>query len=130
MNEIKFKVDDVFHSIIKHAKEAPCCHIAYSEEHTKEPALYLVKDSGIYLMSAGHPGQDRTDGKKGRVVAYAQGFEPDAEDSWERCREAVGGDDFAVDLPVRYFTDMITAGATVVVLSVNSRGRISFSYTK
>ena len=31
---------------------------------------------------------------KNNVVVYAKGYEPDSDDCWNRCREAVGGDDF------------------------------------
>lgn len=64
------------------------------EEARTPPALWFVKDDGIYLMS---PGRDETTRPP---VAYAQGYEPDAEDVWERSREAVGGDDFAIALPL------------------------------
>jgi hypothetical protein len=59
------------------------------------PALMWVKDSGIYLMSNAveRPEND---------VIYARDGQPDgplldgtSRDDWERCRELVGGDDFA-----------------------------------
>ena len=56
-----------------------------------KPALWLVKDEGIYLMSNGK-GDDRPD------VVYAKGFNPkerDRMDVWDDARAAVGGDDFA-----------------------------------
>ena len=31
---------------------------------------------------------------KNTVVVYAKGYEPDSDDCWDRCRDAVGGDDF------------------------------------
>lgn len=66
----------------------------------KVPAgLWLVKDSGIYLMSNGNPGLK--DGDKPNKIVYAKGYNPEVdEDVWERCRAAVGGDDFAEFLPV------------------------------
>ncbi|MDA9991675.1 DUF3085 domain-containing protein [Candidatus Marinimicrobia bacterium] len=57
----------------------------------------FVKDSGIYIMSGSSESQ--MDGE-GRLVAYAMNFEPGAEGLWERCREAVGGDDFCEPLPL------------------------------
>lgn len=62
-----------------------------SENNIKpKPALWLVKDEGIYIMSNG-TGENRPD------VCYAQGFDPtqrDRMDVWDDARDAVGGDDF------------------------------------
>lgn len=49
--------------------------------------IMLVKDDGIYLMSF-----DQT--KQNRYIAYACGYDPRLGDVWEKCRTAVGGDDF------------------------------------
>lgn len=59
-------------------------------EHTT-PTIWLVKDAGIYLMTSAkmdsHP-QDFSH------VCYAEGFNPESPNCWEKCRAAVGGDDF------------------------------------
>lgn len=70
----------------------------------KVPTLWLVKDSGIYLMT---PAKLEKIPEDGSHVCYAEGFEPDAPDSWERCRAAVGGDDFAESFPI---TDELRRG--------------------
>ena len=64
------------------------------------PSFTLVKDDGIYLMS----GNAKTKlYKKGKNrVCYAKGYDPKEEDVWEKCRYAVGGDDFAEKLKVKY----------------------------
>ena len=64
------------------------------------PSFTLVKDDGIYLMS----GNTKTKlYKNGRNrICYAKGYNPTKEDVWEKCRYAVGGDDFAEKLKVKY----------------------------
>ena len=64
------------------------------------PSFTLVKDDGIYLMS----GNTKTKlYKKGKNrICYAKGYNPTKEDVWEKCRYAVGGDDFAEKLKVEY----------------------------
>jgi len=64
------------------------------------PSFTLVKDDGIYLMS----GNTKTKlYKKGKNrICYAKGYNPTKEDVWEKCRYAVGGDDFAEKLKVKY----------------------------
>jgi hypothetical protein len=130
MATLKFKVDEVLKSIVEHAQQAPHCKVAYRDENTKAPSLWLVKDSGIYLMSAGIPKHVRTAKLPGAsviVVHYAKGFEPDAPDCWDRCREAVGGDDFAVNLDADMFANAIREHAEVVTLNVG-KTQIRISY--
>lgn len=52
--------------------------------------LWLVKDEGIYLMVPLKKGQSK--GK--RHICYAEGYEPDLPDCFDKCQAAVGGDDF------------------------------------
>ena len=58
-----------------------------NEDNKIKPALWLVKDQGIYIMSNGDA-PDRPD------VVYAQGYDPNTDgDVWDKCRDAMGGDD-------------------------------------
>ena len=68
-------------------------------ENTKDFGLHLVKDDGIYLM-AGTVQADWIEHLKKCHVIYAQGFSPKTTDLWEKCRDAVGGDDFAEWIPL------------------------------
>ena len=106
-------------SIIEHARAAKEFSAPYGGKPA--PALFLVKDSGIYLMSAGKPRQLRGDGSDWSVVAYAKGYEADAPDSWDKCRAAVGGDDFAEALPLDWFTSALDAGAAKLHLHVGAK---------
>ena len=67
-------------------------------EPTKDFGLHLVKDDGIYLM-AGTFKSDKLDERKCHVI-YAQGYSLKTKDLWDKCREAVGGDDFAEWIPL------------------------------
>jgi hypothetical protein len=68
-------------------------------ENTKDFGLHLVKDDGIYLM-AGTVQSDWMEHLKKCHVIYAQGYSPKTKDLWEKCRDAVGGDDFAEWIPL------------------------------
>lgn len=98
---IELSEDDVFSNGGKHI------------DPSKVPAgFWLVKDSGIYLMSNGSPSlkaspedQDSTKQK----VFYAKGFDPVADEDWyDEALYAVGGDDFGIFLPLAWF-DMAKA---------------------
>lgn len=93
---IELSEDDVFSNGGKHI------------DPSKVPAgFWLVKDSGIYLMSNGSPGlkenpedQDSTKQK----VFYAKGFDPAKDEDWyDSARYAVGGDDFGIFIPLEWF---------------------------
>ena len=86
-------------------------------EFTKDFGLHLVKDDGIYLM-AGTLESDKLDEKRCHVI-YAQGYSPKTKDLWEKCREAVGGDDFAEWIPLNE--------AMVKALEKNGHMKIEFT---
>lgn len=50
-----------------------------------------MEKEGIYLMSPGKT--DRPKGDK-RHICYAEGFEPHLPNFYDKCRKAVGGNDF------------------------------------
>ena len=86
-------------------------------EFTKDFGLHLVKDDGIYLM-AGTLESDKLAEKRCHVI-YAQGYSPKTKDLWEKCREAVGGDDFAEWIPLNE--------AMVKALEKNGHMKIEFT---
>lgn len=74
-----------------------------------KPALQIVKDSGIYIMSNGSPGlphQRPAPNGRGMIdcirVVYGRGFNAETDDEdgglWDRCRMAAGGDDFVEEI--------------------------------
>jgi hypothetical protein len=102
--------------ILKHV-----AHARASAEHSPvygsapKAGLLLVKDDGIYLMSSGLPGMPG--------VVYADGFDPASPDSYERAREAVGGDDFVELLPLEWFERAADDGCPQISVRV-SDGRV------
>jgi hypothetical protein len=59
------------------------------------PALWLVKDHGVYLMSSAKPSPAQAE-KKAKII-FASGFRPGVYDYWD-LQKAIGGDDFAEGL--------------------------------
>ena len=107
MAKLKFNQADVLRCM-EHALAAPEHNQSFVENMdniTPKAALWLVKDDGIYVMSNGKP-QDKVkrmspNGKHeidGCFVAYANGYDPTKGEVWDKCRAAVGGDDFVENL--------------------------------
>ena len=88
------------------------------------PALWIVKDDGIYIVSNGMPkmpGEDPAHPSR-MFVVYARGFDPDTDpDVHGAACAAAGGDDFAE--PIEIDPDLLAfiadpqAGALVVQMS-------------
>jgi len=92
-------------------------HSRNSEKHRSTyggaaaPALLLVHDHGVYLMSAGLPSLPSEDKPGSSKVVYAKGCDPRSDDAWyEEARDLVGGDDFAEALPLNMFENIFEAG--------------------
>lgn len=113
MGTLKFDSDEVA-GLVRHSAEASD-RVAYLGEKPEGPGLVLVHDQGVYLLSNGTPPQLVGEGPS-RVVAYAEGTNPNSDpDWWEVGRCLVGGDDFAQFLPIEPFEDLIAAGAPIVL---------------
>ena len=121
MATLKWNMEDLL-PIIKHSMGAKDRRVTYealfnygfesSEDMSQEDrmrvseaCLWLVKDHGIYLMSNGRPGlPDDEDEPEGRSkIVYAIGYDPRTGDVWDKCRDAVGGDDFSEEIGNRKF---------------------------
>jgi len=108
-----FKVTDDLKRIVEHAA-ANDPGPYYGTKIAR--SVFLVKDRGAYLMSAGQPGllryPDATDHTKNfQVVEYAEGFNADEGYDYDELRAVCGGDDLAEPLDVDFFARNITAGA-------------------
>lgn len=125
MSKLIFQASDV-RRVVEHSLNAPTQGtIAYTDKPVPAPAVLLVHDQGVYLMSNGEP-RDIIDAKKGRgYVAYAEGCNPDTQefdDWWETSRELVGGDDFGETLPwAKALLDTIELGADKIVVTLTAR---------
>ena len=88
----------------------------YGQDEHKRAGLLLVKDDGIYVMSNGSPRDVKGKGPHCHVV-YAEGFNPRKGDVWDKCRAAVGGDDFVEFVPITLslFHEIIKQSADLVV---------------
>ena len=119
MADLNFSMEQVA-GLVQHAKAASehfitfeeraelygedkCLHQQPGEEKRARAKLVLVKDRGIYLMSSGRDNIP----EGGKIpVAYAEGFDPervgDDGELHDRCRAAVGGDDFCEEVPLSW----------------------------
>lgn len=84
------------------------------------PAVLLVHDQGVYLMSNGNPRdivKDQTS-----FCASAHGCHPDRDPDWyETARSQVGGDDFGETLPwANDLKALLDAGATTITLRITA----------
>ena len=113
MTTLKFKKDEL-RRVVEHSANAPSHNMGWESDTPEGPAIILVKDDGIYLMSNGEPADIVKDPT--RFVAYARGYDPRDGDVWEKCRAAVGGDDFAETIPLDKTTiDCILGGVELTV---------------
>lgn len=128
MGRLVFKIDETLRSIVEHAaSHAPgTCYGEPIERHS----VFLVKDRGVYLMSAAAESQKT--GKQAPedvvVVKYAEHHDPKQGETWDLDRLVCGGDDFAEPIDVKAFKAAIDEGAqeilidlTATSLSVKSR---------
>ena len=68
--------------------------LPYTDTITKKMGLTLVKDDGIYVMASTTETFTKENGEEGSFVVYAEGYDLDQDDLWEKTHE-VSGDDFA-----------------------------------
>lgn len=132
-----------------------CAEPQPGEEKQAEPQIWLVKDDGIYVMSAGHyaEGTDpfprqkaeriaalREAGMAGQAdaleasrsvcpVAYAEGYDPrqvPPEELWDKTH-AVSGDDFCCPVALDWWDDAVKAGAPKFAISFEVNRDYSYS---
>lgn len=90
----------IFHAaqlrrIVDHAKAAPEHDMGSDQE--PEPAVTLVGDHGVYLISNGLPRDKRRTGEARNFVAHALGINPYQDNDWFETKRALYGDDDGVD---------------------------------
>jgi hypothetical protein len=113
-------VGDDLLAIIEYCKKNKC-RIPYTNKISKEPGMWLVKDSGVYLMAAGSgpkvpAGPKGKDGVDRPLVVYAVGHDPNKDkETWHYDREVCGGDDFAEFIPLGRLADQAEKGMKVVI---------------
>lgn len=99
MNTLHFDAKEVLVAA-KHAIGGTGHSMGYMSKLKPGPALFLVHDSGVYLMSNAKRSDDEI--AKHHGIAYADGCNPhiDKDDCWDNSRFLVGGDDFAETIPI------------------------------
>ena len=133
MPVLRFKAEDV-RRVVEHSIAAPkqgeqvVEYVPHTTKPIAAPAVLLVHNQGVYLVSNGKPrdmvGADATDRKdaakdEGRsFCAYAIGCHPQKDADWYRtARALVGGDDFVETLPwARKLKALIDGGARIITL--------------
>ena len=103
MGIASFKADDV-RRVITHASQAKDHEVStYGVERLEPgtPAVFLVGDRGVYLMSNGLPRDVEKNGDgEMAFVAYATGIDPTEDEDWyDRKVLVFGGDDGGHLLP-------------------------------
>jgi len=96
MTDLRFDARKVL-PVAEHALAAPAHKQSFGQDQGG-PALWLVKDAGVYLMSNGAPGQLLPGGGESVVVVYARGLSDAA--NYDDISDAVGGDDFCEPIPI------------------------------
>lgn len=115
--------------LVDHAQNSPD-HAKAMSSRRKGPAIWLVADAGIYLMSNGLPallatGRLAQEGKahmKQRLVAHADGCGPfDETNDWHPIQVAMsGGDDFCEPLSIRDVRNALEEAKTQIVIVSNA----------
>lgn len=85
-----------------------------------KPALWLVKDHGVYLMSNGADHPKRAGHPFALDVAYAEGLNGDKDDCWDLARQIMGGDDCVESLDLAAFERKIAANEKEIRVRVTA----------
>jgi hypothetical protein len=125
MPDLIFKAADL-RRVVEHSLAAPkqAEHAVDYDQKTGNPitkpvdapAVILVHDDGVYLMSNGEPGDIVN--APSRYVVHAKGTNPATDpDYYDTARMLVGGDDFGETLPwAREIKALIDGGAAEIVI--------------
>lgn len=82
-----------------------------------EPALLLVHDEGVYLMSGGDPAL--LDEKGSQRVVYAVTCNPKVDPGFhENARKLCGGDDFVESIPIALFREAMKDSDNPSIISI------------
>lgn len=121
---LTFPIDDRFKSMVEHARQAKEHRPTYGETNPK-PALWLVKDTGVYLMSNGAPMQQDPNVEKPKaIVCYAKEANAETmefEEVWEASRSIMGGDDGCDALELATFEKAIEQGVKSIKIKVTAK---------
>jgi hypothetical protein len=123
--------------LVEHARNSPKSRSAYGEQDAG-PALWLVGDAGIYLMSNGLPPISYTGeilkgnggGKTPYLTAPAVGCDPryDSAEKWWPLHEVFSeGSDFVLAIPIGEIETALSGSRFQIVLVGNEDGYALYS---
>ena len=127
VGELWFNTDEVA-ALLEHTKAATAFRQGMTYPGEPGPALVLVREHGIFLMSNGDPPVFEEDGVH-VVVAYAQGFDPSKdegfseEEGWSWYDRSVelgifpNEGDCVLALPAAMFEGAVTDEHTLVIFT-------------
>ncbi|MPZ40898.1 MAG: DUF3085 domain-containing protein, partial [Rhizobiales bacterium] len=129
---LKFDITTVWR-LVDHARNSKQSIASYKQRKPK-PSLWLVGDSGVYLMSNGDPPIADTgrlikkEDMARRLTAPAFGCDPEynAFEDWWRLHNAIAqGNDFSITIPIGQFEDVLPeCRSQIVVLIYEDKYRI------
>jgi hypothetical protein len=119
--------------LVDHARSASA-HMAGHDGPAAEPALLLVGDKGIYLMSNGLPRLlDDAPGSSESVNAGAAGCDParDDGDGWRSVHRMIGeGDDFAIPIAIDQFVGPLLSCKSQIIILIDAETFLIVSDTE
>lgn len=107
--------------LIEHTEAGSKHPTLYDQANTAKPGLWLVGDSGVYIMSNAEPGLLSEGGKDKIFVAYAAEVNPHTlpfEAWWEAKHNSFGGDDGAEFLELDAIKEALAQGHDTIALDV------------
>jgi hypothetical protein len=123
MAVLKFNADEV-RKLVAHSKGREHPNELYGQPLDMKEFLYLVHDSGVYLMSGAKERLPNPDSKipESSLVAYAQGCNPKTdEDCYETSRCLVGGDDFGEPVGLDALEGVLRQQGKTLVMTLSQR---------
>jgi hypothetical protein len=123
MAVLKFNADEV-RKLVAHSKGREHPNEFYGQPLDIKEFLYLVHDSGVYLMSGAKERLPDPDSKipEASFVSYAKGCNPKTdEDCHETSRALVGGDDFGEPVGLDGLERVLSQQGKTFVITLSKR---------
>jgi len=120
MARLSFDASEV-RRLVEHSKGKPHRDTHYGEPLALKEYLYLVHDSGVYLMSGAEERLPDPANPQASFVAYESRCHPSDPDCWETSRALVGGDDFGEPIPLEAFEAALARNPRRIVVHLNTR---------
>ena len=120
MARLSFDASEV-RRLVEHSRGRPHDDILYGEPLPLKEYLFLVHDSGVYLMSGAKEHLPNPTKPQASFVAYEFRCHPSDPNCWETSRALVGGDDFGEPIPLEAFEAALVRNPRRIVVHLNTR---------